>query len=56
MASKLDREILHRELYDHRIDSSEMNNIADLETSTDCIMNLSQLLQNGWQAAVPQID
>ena len=49
-------EILHRELYDHRIDSSEMNNIADLETSTDCIMNLSQLLQNGWQSAVPQID
>ncbi len=48
------KEIMARELYDHKIDSGETVNLSARIEYKDQIEELSQLLQNGWKAALPK--
>ncbi len=46
--------ILARELYDHVRDPNEMRNLADDSSQAERAGQLEQLLQRGWQAALPR--
>ncbi len=46
--------ILARELYDHALDPNEMRNLADVISHAERARQLEQLLQRGWQAALPR--
>ena len=46
-------QVLFRELYDHRTDRREMNNVAELPQQQPAVANLSQQLRAGWQDAMP---
>lgn len=47
------REVLARELYDHDLDTAELKNLADQATSEPVVAELSNLLNAGWEAALP---
>lgn len=44
----------HVELYDHQTDPDENVNVAHLEKNKNIVKKLSDMLQQGWQAATPQ--
>jgi iduronate 2-sulfatase len=41
------------ELYDHRLDPYELTNLARNKEQQPTVIQLSQLLKNGWKAALP---
>ena len=47
-------ELAARELYDHKSDPDENDNIADLPGSLETVSTLSIKLKDGWQAVVPK--
>ena len=47
------KQVLTRELYDHQNDPHEMQNVASQDEHQATLKNLSQLLTDGWQAALP---
>jgi iduronate 2-sulfatase len=46
-------EVFHKELYDHRVDSVEILNLADDERYYDIVLQHAQILADGWKAALP---
>lgn len=42
------------ELYDHQVDPAENENVADAEANRDLVAKLSEQLQAGWRAALPE--
>ncbi len=49
-----DNKLLATELYDHQRDNREMSNIADKAEYARTVQELSELLQKGWQGALPE--
>ena len=49
-----DPEVIARELYDHRTDPLEAQNIADRAESRPVVASLADRLRAGWRAALPQ--
>jgi arylsulfatase A-like enzyme len=47
------RQVVARELYDHRVDSQENANVADVPQYAAIIQHLSRQMAAGWQAARP---
>jgi arylsulfatase A-like enzyme len=47
-------EIVASELYDHRTDPQENENVANLPANRDVISKLAAQLHAGWRAAIPQ--
>ena len=47
------QQVTARELYDHQSDPHEMQNLASQAGHQDTLKTLSQLLADGWQAALP---
>ena len=47
------QQVTARELYDHQNDPHEMRNLASQAGHQDTLKTLSQLLADGWQAALP---
>ena len=46
---------LGKGLYDHQVDPDETVNIAHLPENTELVLQLSEQLHAGWQAALPEI-
>jgi iduronate 2-sulfatase len=49
-----DGALIGRELYDHRTDPQENENIAEREENAALVISLSDELRAGWKAAVPE--
>ena len=47
------QQVTARELYDHQNDPHEMRNLASQAGHQNTLKTLSQLLADGWQAALP---
>ncbi len=45
------REIVARELSDHDCDSNKLQNVAELEDSTNAVITASRRLREGWHSA-----
>ena len=43
----MDGRVLHRELYDHRMDPQEMKNVAGLKQNAETVSKLTEVLANG---------
>jgi len=47
-------EILARELYDHKVDAQENENVADDPEYSDVVVTLSEKMKGGWKEALPK--
>ncbi|GIX89038.1 iduronate 2-sulfatase [Caerostris extrusa] len=45
--------IISRELYDHKYDNSEMNNVSDNDEYANMVIELSKKIKKGWRHAMP---
>ncbi|MGE5605670.1 MAG: sulfatase/phosphatase domain-containing protein, partial [Bacteroidota bacterium] len=48
-------EVMARELYDHRKDPSENNNVIDEPEYGPLVIELSKMLRKGWLGALPKM-
>ncbi len=48
------KSVTGQELFDHEKDPDENNNIAGLTSNIDLVNLLSEQLDNGWKAAMPE--
>ena len=50
------RDVVARELYDHKTDPHEMNNVASDPIRAATIKELEQILASGWRSALPDLE